>query len=215
MDDEEITVDDEFLEDEFLSIPDINEIHFRWTTKRREFVINYARSGNASESAISAGFHPDTGAELIKFQPIRDAIQKEIARQLVVIEETPTSVLARWAVWANADICEIFDDNWNIKTLDQIPVNQRKCIKKVKVTQNAHGRNTEIEMFDAHKANNDLALSMGLLNTNDPDNANPEDSARRIQEALKQIRLLNADSPIQTTEPGPEGKKPNGNRTIN
>lgn len=197
MPDDEIPIEEDFAEgddyasaDPLLSIPDPVEREFRWTVKRRAFVYHLARRGNIQQAAADSGFSPLTGESLIKKQPIRDAVQVEIARQISAAAESEESVIARWATWANGDVCKIFNNDWTLKSKNEIPDETLRCIKRVKVTVTAHGRNVDVELFDAHRANNDLAQLMGLLIKGDSDASTPEETARLIRSAVQEIDEL-------------------------
>lgn len=197
IDDDDIPIDDATVDNTFLSIPsdddNVNdEKMFRWTVKRRDFVSQYARTGAIEQASLNAGLSRQTGSKLIKYQTVRTAIQVEVAKLLLVVAESPESVIARWAAWASADVSKIVNEDWSLKPLSEIPDAQRRCIKKVKVTNTAHGRNIELEMFDAHKANNDLAQMMGLLGRGDADTVPPEETAKQLQQALQEIKNLDA-----------------------
>jgi hypothetical protein len=199
IDDDDIPIDEATVDNTFLSIPsdddNINdEKMFRWTVKRRDFVTHYARTGAIEQASLNAGLSRQTGSRLIKYQTVRTAIQEEVSKLLLCVAESEESVIARWATWANADVSLIFNDDWTLKPLAEIPMSQRRCIKKIKVTNSPHGRNIEVEMFDAHKANNDLAQMMGLLGKGDSDTTPPEETAKQLQQALQEIRNLDAIS---------------------
>ena len=112
---------------------------------------------------------------------------------LTVSSESPDSVIARWAVWANANAASLFNDDYSLKNLNAIPEAQRRCIKKIKVTNTPHGRNVEVEMFDAQKANSELAQMFGLLGKGDQDTTPPEETAKLIHTAIKEIDRLDGD----------------------
>ena len=220
MDEDDIRIEDELADGEpvfipeeitpLMSIPDVVDPTFRWTLKRREFVYHLARKGMIKQAAADAGFSPLTGESLMKMQPIRDAVQVEIARQIAAASESEESVIARWAMWANGDICKIFNDDWTLKAKNEIPEAQQRCIKRIKVTLTAHGRNVDVELFDAHRANNDLAQMMGLLVKGDSDPSTPEETARLIRSAVQEIDSLDG-IPISGTptagDSSQQGKK--------
>jgi len=208
---DEIKIEDDLLDDELFSVPDFTMPEFRWTVKRQEFVYHVARHGNGYQAARDAGMADKSSEWLLKQQAVRDAVQEEIANQLAASKESEESVIARWAMWAKADVCSIFNADWTLKSMEKIPDAQRKCIKKIKVTHSAHGRNIEVEMFDAHKANNDLAQMMGLLGKGDNDTTPPEETAKQLQSALQEMRILDGDSvPVET--PSGSGSEETGRR---
>lgn len=209
---DDVLIDDNFPEDDFLSVADMVAPDFRWTPQRWEFVYHVSRSGNAYDAARQAGYVEKHAEYLIKQQPIRDAIQEEIARQLAACAETEESVIARWARWANANPCVLFNDDWTLKPLKDIPQEVRRCVKKIKITHNAHGRNTEVEFHDAHRANNDLATMMGLLGKGDSDTTPPEETAQQLQKALQAIKELNG---VPVSVPPAAGSDEKGTGRLN
>lgn len=194
-----------------LSIPDDFDKDFRWTTGRREFCYHMARIGDTKKAAEAAGMSPTSGPYLFQLEPVRRVVEKELHRLLRVSAENEESVIARWSLWADADIGDYFVNDYQLRPLDELTTDQRKCIKKVKVSHNARGdRNIEIELHDQHKANNDLAVMMGLLGKGDSDTTPPEETASAIQRALQEMSAVNG---LQESDGEKEPAKPG--RTIN
>lgn len=209
MPDDEISIDDSFADDELVSVPDTVYPEFRWTIKRQEFVYHMARHGIARQAARESGLTEKTSEVLMKHQAIRDAIQVEVARGLAVVSESENSVIARWAEWANGNIADFLNNDWTVRPLDEIPAEKRRCIRKVKITRNAHGVSTEIELHDQAKANTDLANMMGLLHKGETDTLPPEETAKQLQETLQEIRKRNGnpvpvETPAGNSERGPD-----------
>ena len=187
-----------------LSIPDEFHKDFRWTTGRREFCYHMARMGDTKKAAEAAGMSPTSGPYLFQLEAVRDVVQLELARLLRVAGENEECVIARWSRWADVDIGDFFAipeapngdpnqviDHFEIKPFSQLTKEQRQCIKKIKVTRGANGRNIEFEVHDAHKANNDLAQMMGLLGRGDTDATPPEELAASIQRTLQEMQNVN------------------------
>lgn len=192
-----------------LSVPDELHKDFRWTTGRREFCYHMARLGDSKKAAEAAGMSPTSGPYLFQLEPVRAVIEKELHRLLRVSAENEESVIARWSLWADADIGDYFHGNYELRPLDELTADQRRCIKKVKVSHNARGdRNIELELHDQHKANNDLAVMMGLLGKGDNDTTPPEETASAIQRALQEMNEVNG---LQESDGGEE----TSGRTIN
>lgn len=209
MSDDDIPIDENFADDELVSVPDPVHPDFRWTIKRRDFVYHMARHGIARQAAREAGLAEKSSEPLMKHQAIRDAIQMECARGLAVVSESENSVIARWAEWANGNIADFLQDDWTVRPLNEIPDEKRRCIRKVKVTRNAHGVSTEIELHDQAKANSDLANMMGLLHKGESDTLPPEETAKQLQETLQEIRKRNGDplsveAAARDSKPGPD-----------
>jgi hypothetical protein len=178
-----------------LSIPDLTEMSYRWTAKKARFCYFFARLGNTNEAAERAQVNPATASGWLSDQPIRDEIQKQVRNLLTSQGENEESVIARWAQWADVDIGDYFEDEWNLKSLDDLTPVQRKCIKKVKISQNQFGKNIDIELHDAHKANNDLATMLGILGKSDTADQPPEETAKSIQQMLREMQATDALEP--------------------
>lgn len=209
MPEDDIPIDDQLADDVLVSVPDTVYPEFRWTIKRQEFVYHMARHGIARQAAREAGLFEKSSEALMKEQAIRDAIQVEVARGLAVVSENENSVIARWAEWANGNIADFLQDDWTVRPLNEIPAEKRRCIKKVKVTRNAAGISTEIELHDQAKANSDLANMMGLLHKGESDTLPPEETAKQLQETLQEIRKRNGDplsveTAARDSKPGPD-----------
>lgn len=173
---------------ELLSIEDQNHPKYRWTPKKRRFCYFMARLGSAKDAATRAGYiNPEYGSLLMMEPPVRLQIQHEVRALLRAESENEESVVGRWAQWAQVDIGDYFEENWELRTIADLSEDQRKCIKKVKITQNQFGRNVDLELHDAHKANNDLAMMMGILGKLDESKQPPEEAAKTIREMLQEM----------------------------
>lgn len=159
---------------------------FRWSLKRNRFCFFVARSGDCADAAEKAGFQRDYGNQLMQMEPIQKKVQEELRNLLRAQDENEDSVVARWARWANVDPGDFFRAGYEVKDLEDMDEDQRKCIKKIKVTDNQYGRNVDLEFHDAHKANNDLANLLGMLHREDAGDT-PEEAARSIVDILKEI----------------------------
>jgi hypothetical protein len=193
-----------------LSIPDDLHKDFRWTTGRREFCYHMARLGDAKKAAEAAGMSPTSGPYLFQLEAVRAVVEKELTRLLRVSGENEESVIARWSMWADSDVGDYFIGDYQLRPLDELTKEQRQCIKKIKISHNARGdRNVDIELHDQHKANNDLAVMMGLLGKGDNDTTPPEETANAIQRALQEMNDVNGLREFEGEEPTEDG------RTIN
>jgi len=183
---------DEITEDrygELLSIEDNTNPKFRWTPKKRRFCYYMGRLGSVREATTRAGYtNPEYGNILMMEPAVRLQVQHEVRAVLRAESENEETVIARWARWAQVDIGHYFKNDWDLVDIDQLTEGQRKCIKKVKITQNQFGRNVDLELHDAHKANNDLAVMMGILGKAEEGKLPPEEQAKTIQQMLKEMR---------------------------
>lgn len=173
---------------ELLSIADVEDTKCRWTPKKRRFCYFMARLGNAREASERSGYtNPEYGNVLMMEPGVRLMVQKELRTLLQAETENEDSVVARWARWAQVDIGDYFTKDWELNDIQALTPDQRKCIKKVKITLNAFGRNVDFELHDAHKANNDLAFMMGLLGKVEEGKMPAEETAKTIREMLKEM----------------------------
>ena len=193
-------------EDELLSIPDKREPTYRWTVKKEKFCYHYARMGVAETAEKAAGYESvGYGSALLTQRPIRDQVQKEIRNLLRSQGENEDSVIARWARWADADIGDYFDEGWALKDISTLSETARKCIKKVKITHNAHGRNIDFELHDAAKENINLANMMGILKDTGEESESAEQQAKSIKQMLQEMNEVNGLQEPQV-ESRPRGK---------
>lgn len=175
---------------ELLSIEDSETPNFRWTPKKRRFCYYMSRLGNVKEATTRAGYaNAEYGNTLMMEPPVRLQVQHEVRYLLRAESENEETVIARWARWAQSDVGDYFAEGWHLNDIDALTDEQRKCIKKVKIAHNQFGRNIDFELHDAHKANNDLAMMMGLLGKSTEDaKLPPEEQAKTIQQMLKEMR---------------------------
>lgn len=182
-----------------------DEKNFRWSVKRVKFCYWMARLGVATEAAAKAGIHESTATELMQREQIQAKIADELRNLLRAQCENEDTVLARWSLWANVDPGLFFDKGWELKDISELSEDARKCIKKVKLTENQFGRNVDLEFHDAHRANNDLANVLGMLHR-EGESEDPEDTARNIADMLKEMREKDGlqEPPLESRE----GQKP-------
>jgi hypothetical protein len=183
----EAMADDEARYEELLSVP-VPDKPTRWTTKKRRFCYHMARLGNASEASERAGYlNRDYGSILMGEDIVKEEVQKELRSLLDAETENEESVIARWVRWASVDVGDYFAEGWALNDISQLTEGQRKCIKKVKITHNQWGRQIDFELHDAHKANNDLAVMMGLLGKVEEGKTTPEETAKSIRQMLHEM----------------------------
>jgi hypothetical protein len=190
---------------ELLSIEDRNDPKFRWNMKKRRFCYYMARLGSVKEATSRAGYlNPEYGNILMMENPIRMQVQHELRYLLRAESENEETVIGRWARWAQVDIGHYFDAGWELKDIAKMTEGQRKCVKKVKITNNQFGRNVDLELHDAHKANNDLAMMMGILGKLDEGKMPAEEQAKTIQQMLKEMREVDGlQEPPLESDPKP------------
>lgn len=178
---------------------------FRWSLKRRKFVIAYVRTnGESGKAALEAGYsYPGEGSYLLSLPQIQSAIQTYLRAHLTAAQVTEESVIERWHRWADCSPADFFEyeeipvqiadgnqiviNRLRLKNLDNLSDHQRKSLKKITVRDTQHGQDIQIEVQDQAKANDRLAQILGMLNT-DTQLANvppPEEAARMIHEFLQ------------------------------
>jgi len=187
-------------EDEFCSVPDAKIPTERWTTKKRRFCYWMARLGSITESLKRSELSDGYGPHLLAQRIVRDEIQKQVRQVLDSESENEESVIARWSRWANVDPGDFFDPGWILKDNSELTEEERKCIKRVKITNNQYGRNVDLELHDSHRANNDLGVMLGLLGRNDGPTAPPEETAKTIKQLLTEMQEADGLSEIDQSE---------------
>ena len=177
---------------ELLSVEDSKTPGFRWTVKKEKFCYHMARMGVVSEAEKAAGYSPGGAIPAMVQQPIRDRIQKEVRALLRSAGENEDTVIARWAMWADADIGDYFEPGWILKDVTELNEDQRKCIKKVKITHGREGeRNIDFELHDQSAANVHLANMFGLLSKDGEGSRTPEETAKSIKQILQEMDEVN------------------------
>lgn len=194
---------------ELLAIADRDTPSFQWTLKRERFCYFFARTGKITKAAELAGFsaESDWAGKLLDLEPIRARVRQEVRNLLTANSENEETVIARWSNWANADIGDYFEADWQLKDITQLSEEQRRRIKKVKITHNQYGRNIDFELHDAAKANNDLANMFGLLRNEDED-APAEETAKSIRELLRMMEEADGLTEAESVEPSEGGPGP-------
>lgn len=192
-------------EDELLSVEDSADGSFRWTLKKREFCHHFVECGNAAEAQRRAGYQTEQyGNVLLTQGPIRREVARLLRAKLRAQNENEDSVIARLHRWAETDPGDFFHAGWILKDVSELSEDQRKCIKKVTIREHQHGRDVNLEFYDAAKANNELAVILGMVRTADEIPVPPEDTAKAIQKLLQQMDERDAVEPeVQGGKPGP------------
>lgn len=149
------------------------EREFRITPQKQAFAYHLARTGRVGESAKLAGYsHENTGSRLLAQDVVQELVAQELRKVISSEGESEESVIARAANWANGDIGDYFEPNtgWTqIKDLTDLSAEQRRRIKKVKITPGEFGNTIDLELHDPMKANAELAKYLGMLDKQSDD----------------------------------------------
>jgi len=179
------------LGNDLLSVPSANNPDFRWSLKREKFCYHFARMGHLGKAEQAAGFAPNSCSNFLMIDEIRERVQQEVRNLLRSAGENEDSVIARWAKWADVDMGDYFSSGWELKDIDSLSEDARKCIKKVKISNNQFGRNIDFELHDASQANIHLANMMGILKNDDGAGASAEEKAKSIKQMLQEMNEVN------------------------
>lgn len=102
------------------------------TKKETFFIEYYCVSFNAAEAARKAGYSKSTarqmGYELLTKPYIKDAIQSKTQKSLEELGVTQDRVIKELVTVAFSDIGKVFNENWSVKSLGEIPLEDRKAI---------------------------------------------------------------------------------------
>ena len=149
------------------------------TDLQARFVVCYANSLdlNAKQAAIDAGADPKnasvTASKWLKMANVRAELAKvqgELAKDTRITKEW---WLKRQADIADLDLADLYDSAGFLKPLTDIPVNVRRCMKRIKAAELFDGGTgdqrsvigiiKEIETLDPQKALSDIGKHMGWL----------------------------------------------------
>jgi phage terminase small subunit len=121
---------------------DTRPLSFRRPLNPRQlrFVREYASTGNATQSAISAGYRPDTagqmGYQLLQMPRIREAADEERARiRAQAFAITPESIIQQLARMAFFDPRALVDEDGKPIPIKDLPDEIAACIQAIDVTE--------------------------------------------------------------------------------
>lgn len=107
------------------------------TPKQAQFVIEYLIDLNATQAAIRAGYSESSAGSIGEENLTKPEIAKEIQYQMDARATrtliTADKVLHEMFGLASVDINECFDDNGDMKPLNQMPLNVRKAISSIEI----------------------------------------------------------------------------------
>ncbi len=136
------------------------------TVKQRKFAELYAVNGNASKSAILAGYQTagnghDIGYALVNNVRVIPAI--EYYRELFADSTayTPEKIVKEWAELASVDVSEFVTDDWDIKPKDQLTAAQRQALVGLEIVEKKDGRTVKFK-FAKVEAKKELGKLLGM-----------------------------------------------------
>lgn len=145
------------------------------TPKQLKFVQHYVDSGNATQSAINAGYATKnagyTGSQLLKNPKIREAVQKKTSDITDRIEQstgvTRESVVEELAKIAFLNPIEMFSwgrsdsgtDFIRLVDFDKVPDEVKRCIKSIRDTKEG----VAVTFYDKPRALELLARIFGFI----------------------------------------------------
>jgi|TARA_Y100000034_G_scaffold128619_1_gene183577 phage terminase small subunit len=145
------------------------------TPRQEKFVSEYLINGNATQSAITAGYSQKTAKSmaqrLLTNVGIRQRLDKHIEKAAEKAIVTKAEVLKEWKKVAFTDMRDFvtYDGGGSV---DLTPTSlltddQAAAIAEVKITANAQGQQTvNIRLLDKLKALHELGQHLGLLGDN-------------------------------------------------
>jgi phage terminase small subunit len=135
------------------------------------FASEFLASGNATQSAIKAGYSKRTakaiGAENLAKPDIAAAIAEAQSKRLERNDVTAERIIAQLAATAFHDPLSAFDDNGNLRPLDQIDPATRSAMM-IEITEGFDGDGNPVQsrktkFMDRNVALDKLARNFGLL----------------------------------------------------
>jgi len=168
---------------------------------RIRFISEYLVDLNGTQAAMRAGYSPKCAAakatEMLKDPEIFKAINKQIESRQKRTLITADRVLAELYEIAMADISDAFDEDNNLKPMNQIPESLRRAICGIEVFEEFAGFGEErekigetkkIKFWDKGKALEALAKHLKLLvDRHEVEFKVPEDLVDRMNEGRSRL----------------------------
>ena len=115
------------------------------TERARRFAQEYPRDLNSTRAAERAGYSPKgahtEGYRLLRHPEVADLIAQEVAKVREKLQASTADVLERLTQIAMVDPAQLFDENNNLLSIHDIPLNSRVAIASYKI---------EAERVDQH-----------------------------------------------------------------
>jgi phage terminase small subunit len=121
----------------------------RLTDKQASFVSNYLIDKNATQAAIRAGYSKRSaeaiGDQLLGKTIVVEAINKALQKQQERVLITADEVILELKRVAMLDIKEAFDENGNLKNLEDMPEDTRRAISGIETEIEYSGKGADRE----------------------------------------------------------------------
>lgn len=146
----------------------INSFSEKLTPKQHLFIQEYIKDFNASRAAIAAGYSQKTASEMGYENLNKPHLQRAIAEVIQVrgerISREGDDVVRKLWEAMEADPIDylVVESDGSIRAmpLEEIPVETRRLITKMRVKRRRVGENTEIEEFEITLMSKDRALEL-------------------------------------------------------
>lgn len=161
--------------------PRTHNSHQELNQRQIAFVNNYILLKNATQSAIKAGYSQKTagsiGQRLLKDVEIQNELNRRLQKQGERVMCKSDDVLLELKRIAMLDITTAFDNEGNLKPINEIPADVRNAIASIETdelfigsgeTRTTYGRTKKLRFHDKVKALQLLAQHFKLLNDAPP-----------------------------------------------
>jgi len=165
------------------------------TLQRQKFCYKYFECGNATKSALYAGFSENTagqiGYNLLQEQEIKDFIGELKAEMVNRSMITQDKIVAEYAKLGFSNIQDYMDDNLEFN-LHEIPRDEAAAISTIKktVTEFEGGSKTSVEfkLHDKPTALNALGRHLGIFDKDNKQRTNADETVK-----IEIVRSLSDD----------------------
>lgn len=134
----------------------------RLSPKQSAFVQEYLVDLNATQAAIRAGYSSKTAGEqavrLLGNVKVSEALQKALEARQKRTQVTADRVLLELARLGLSDVRKLFDENGNLKKIQELDDDAAACVSSVKVVEKAGGDGDqllwvkEVKLWDKNSA---------------------------------------------------------------
>lgn len=151
--------------------------------QQKRFCENYLTYFQPKKAAREAGFNEDYSYALLRNPLIKGYIKERSANIMAEIHQEQVRVFRELCVLAFSDIRQLYDEEGNIKPLNEWPDEVARCVASVKQTVRKRGKgenrivekSLEPKLWNKNQALDTLARVVGLLtsevNVNLPENS--------------------------------------------
>ncbi|MBF0164460.1 MAG: terminase small subunit [Magnetococcales bacterium] len=139
------------------------------TKRQARFVEEYLTDFNATQAAVRAGYSEVNAARIgyenLQKVHIQSAIGNRQKELLVSSSVKPEQIVKELTKLAFADVSKLYDQQWNVRNLDEVPVEVRAAIVAVSKTTTPHGITTvKLTLVNKLSALDSLARLLGMHN---------------------------------------------------